>query len=191
MTPPYSLNVCAAVGAARGVRRHGPTTTGMSTRSRNRRALLYAGSSGSAFATGRATPISCSRRFDGRGTDVAAGALWHAAFTFAIARTIAGCGDCLRDHRRRRRAHARVSDGARVAAMRRATSTRAQTRHGSRCASSLDGKGRYDVHSGIRFLDHMLELFARHGGFDLKLAATRRPRRRSAPHRRGHRHCAR
>ena len=37
---------------------------------------------------------------------------------------------------------------------------------------SIDGKGRYDVHTGIRFLDHMLELFARHGGFDLKLAAT-------------------
>jgi imidazoleglycerol-phosphate dehydratase len=36
---------------------------------------------------------------------------------------------------------------------------------------SLDGKGRYDVHTGIRFLDHMLELVARHGGFDLKLAA--------------------
>ena len=36
---------------------------------------------------------------------------------------------------------------------------------------SLDGKGRYDVHSGIRFLDHMLELFARHGAFDLKLLA--------------------
>jgi imidazoleglycerol-phosphate dehydratase len=37
---------------------------------------------------------------------------------------------------------------------------------------SIEGKGRYDVHTGIRFLDHMLELFARHGGFDLKLAAT-------------------
>jgi imidazoleglycerol-phosphate dehydratase len=36
---------------------------------------------------------------------------------------------------------------------------------------TLDGKGRYEVHSGIRFLDHMLELFARHGGFDLKLVA--------------------
>ncbi|MEO8069802.1 MAG: imidazoleglycerol-phosphate dehydratase HisB [Acidobacteriota bacterium] len=35
----------------------------------------------------------------------------------------------------------------------------------------LDGKGRYDVHTGIRFLDHMLELFARHGGFDLTIAA--------------------
>jgi imidazoleglycerol-phosphate dehydratase len=36
---------------------------------------------------------------------------------------------------------------------------------------ALDGKGRYDVATGIRFLDHMLELFARHGGFDLRLQA--------------------
>jgi imidazoleglycerol-phosphate dehydratase len=36
----------------------------------------------------------------------------------------------------------------------------------------IDGKGRYDVRTGIRFLDHMLELFARHGGFDLTLRAT-------------------
>jgi imidazoleglycerol-phosphate dehydratase len=36
----------------------------------------------------------------------------------------------------------------------------------------IDGEGRYDVSTGIRFLDHMLELFARHGGFDLTLHAT-------------------
>jgi imidazoleglycerol-phosphate dehydratase len=35
----------------------------------------------------------------------------------------------------------------------------------------LDGKGRYDVSTGIRFFDHMLELFTRHGGFDLRLRA--------------------
>jgi imidazoleglycerol-phosphate dehydratase len=34
---------------------------------------------------------------------------------------------------------------------------------------NLDGKGKYDVSTGIRFFDHMLELFARHGAFDLKL----------------------
>ena len=56
---------------------------------------------------------------------------------------------------------------------------------------ALDGKGRYDVRTGIRFLDHMLELVARHGGFDLTLAGARRPRRRSASHGRGHRHRAR
>ena len=37
---------------------------------------------------------------------------------------------------------------------------------------TIEGKGQYDVHTGIRFLDHMLELFARHGGFDLKVNAT-------------------
>ena len=36
---------------------------------------------------------------------------------------------------------------------------------------TLDGRGRYDVRTGIRFLDHMLELFTRHGGFDLRLRA--------------------
>src|ERR1700683_3223654 len=36
----------------------------------------------------------------------------------------------------------------------------------------LDGRGRYDISTGIRFLDHMLELFAKHGAFDLKLKAT-------------------
>ncbi|HVA01657.1 MAG TPA: imidazoleglycerol-phosphate dehydratase HisB [Terriglobia bacterium] len=35
----------------------------------------------------------------------------------------------------------------------------------------IDGQGRYKVSTGIRFLDHMLELFARHGGFDLDLRA--------------------
>jgi imidazoleglycerol-phosphate dehydratase len=35
----------------------------------------------------------------------------------------------------------------------------------------LDGRGRYEVSTGIRFLDHMLELFARHGGFDLEVRA--------------------
>jgi imidazoleglycerol-phosphate dehydratase len=34
----------------------------------------------------------------------------------------------------------------------------------------LDGRGRYEVSTGIRFFDHMLELVTRHGGFDLKLA---------------------
>ena len=35
----------------------------------------------------------------------------------------------------------------------------------------IDGHGTYDVSTGIRFLDHMLELFAKHGGFDLTLRA--------------------
>ena len=35
----------------------------------------------------------------------------------------------------------------------------------------LEGRGRYQIATGIRFLDHMLELVARHGGFDLALRA--------------------
>jgi imidazoleglycerol-phosphate dehydratase len=41
-----------------------------------------------------------------------------------------------------------------------------------RLALSIDGRGRYDISTGIRFFDHMLELFAHHGGFDLDLKAT-------------------
>ena len=37
---------------------------------------------------------------------------------------------------------------------------------------ALEGKGTYQVRTGIRFLDHMLELVARHGAFDLRIAAT-------------------
>jgi imidazoleglycerol-phosphate dehydratase len=40
-----------------------------------------------------------------------------------------------------------------------------------RIALTIEGRGKYDVSTGIHFLDHMLELFARHGGFDLKLKA--------------------
>jgi len=36
----------------------------------------------------------------------------------------------------------------------------------------IDGHGTYQISTGIRFFDHMLELFAKHGGFDLKLKAT-------------------
>ncbi|MBZ5566125.1 MAG: imidazoleglycerol-phosphate dehydratase HisB [Acidobacteriia bacterium] len=40
-----------------------------------------------------------------------------------------------------------------------------------RARLNLDGRGRYQISTGIRFLDHMLELFARHGGFDLEVHA--------------------
>jgi imidazoleglycerol-phosphate dehydratase len=34
---------------------------------------------------------------------------------------------------------------------------------------TIEGQGRYTVNTGIRFFDHMLELFTRHGAFDLEL----------------------
>ena len=36
---------------------------------------------------------------------------------------------------------------------------------------NIDGEGRYEIRTGIRFLDHMLESFTRHGAFDLSLHA--------------------
>ncbi len=36
---------------------------------------------------------------------------------------------------------------------------------------NIDGTGLYEIQTGIRFFDHMLESFARHGGFDLALSA--------------------
>ena len=36
---------------------------------------------------------------------------------------------------------------------------------------NIDGTGQYEIQTGIRFFDHMLESFARHGGFDLTLRA--------------------
>jgi imidazoleglycerol-phosphate dehydratase len=36
---------------------------------------------------------------------------------------------------------------------------------------TLEGHGRYEISTGIRFFDHMLELFTKHGGFDLKMIA--------------------
>jgi imidazoleglycerol-phosphate dehydratase len=54
---------------------------------------------------------------------------------------------------------------------RRATLHRKTTETDIRATICLDGHGHYAVSTGIRFLDHMLELFARHGGFDLELQA--------------------
>jgi imidazoleglycerol-phosphate dehydratase len=55
--------------------------------------------------------------------------------------------------------------------VRRATVDRVTNETSIALRLDVDGKGRYDVRTGIRFLDHMLELFARHGAFDLKIDA--------------------
>ena len=55
--------------------------------------------------------------------------------------------------------------------MRRAVIDRRTTETQIALSISLDGKGTYQVRTGIRFLDHMLELVARHGAFDLRIEA--------------------
>ena len=56
--------------------------------------------------------------------------------------------------------------------MRRAVIDRRTKETAIELALTLDGTGQYHVSTGIRFLDHMLELFARHGGFTLRVKAT-------------------
>jgi imidazoleglycerol-phosphate dehydratase len=55
--------------------------------------------------------------------------------------------------------------------VRRAVIDRQTTETQIELAIALDGKGQYRVRTGIRFLDHMLELVARHGAFDLRIDA--------------------
>lgn len=56
--------------------------------------------------------------------------------------------------------------------VRKATIERTTKETDIRVALTIDGRGKYAISTGIRFFDHMLELFAHHGGFDLDLKAT-------------------
>ena len=53
--------------------------------------------------------------------------------------------------------------------MRRAVIARDTRETSIRLKLTVEGRGRYDVSTGIRFFDHMLELVTRHGAFDLSL----------------------
>ena len=55
--------------------------------------------------------------------------------------------------------------------MRKAKIVRTTKETDIRLVLNIDGRGRYNISTGIRFFDHMLELFAHHGGFDLDLRA--------------------
>jgi len=66
---------------------------------------------------------------------------------------------------RARRAPARSRGGRRAAVARQTKETDIQL------ALAVDGRGRSEVETGIPFLDHMLELFAKHGFFDLTVRA--------------------
>ena len=56
--------------------------------------------------------------------------------------------------------------------MRRARVDRQTTETQIRLRLNLDGRGTYSIRTGLRFLDHMLELVARHGGLDLTIDAS-------------------
>ena len=190
-SPPYSVNVfaAAALGAALGDR--GLPRAVPATRSRQSRRLLY-----DACAAPR--PAVLAERGELR-----AGARRRRAARVRAA--LAERGVLVRDRSRRPAARAASASrpgcvehtracvgGAGGGPVRRAVIDRQHARDArSRSASGSTGAAATTSSTGIRFLDHMLELVARHGGFDLPIDGRRRPRRRSAPHRRGRRHRAR
>lgn len=53
--------------------------------------------------------------------------------------------------------------------MRRAKLERRTSETYIKLSLNIDGRGQYKIFTGIRFFDHMLELFSRHGAFDLQL----------------------
>lgn len=53
--------------------------------------------------------------------------------------------------------------------MRTSTQTRTTTETAISLTLNLDGTGRYDIDTGCGFFNHMLELFCRHGRFDLSV----------------------
>jgi imidazoleglycerol-phosphate dehydratase len=55
--------------------------------------------------------------------------------------------------------------------MRRALINRRTAETAITLSLGIEGRGRYAISTGIRFLDHMLELVARHGAFDLRIDA--------------------
>jgi imidazoleglycerol-phosphate dehydratase len=55
--------------------------------------------------------------------------------------------------------------------LRKAKLHRSTTETDIRLSLTIEGRGKYEISTGIRFFDHMLELFTRHGAFDLKLKA--------------------
>src|SRR3954452_18955622 len=56
--------------------------------------------------------------------------------------------------------------------MRKANIKRVSNETRIQLALTIEGRGQHQVSTGIRFFDHMLELFAHHGAFDLTLKAT-------------------
>ena len=67
--------------------------------------------------------------------------------------------------------HTKTGDRAAGGVVRKGLIDRKTAETHVRVALTLEGRGRFDNRTGVRFLDHMLDLVARHGAFDLSVKA--------------------
>ena len=138
---------------------------------RQSRALLYAALEAAGIPFWRSDANFVLARFGDRARAVVAGLAARGIHVRDKSQDPA-CPGCLRITTGRRRTHTGVHPRARGGPVRRGVIDRKTTETQIAIRLTLDGRGRYDVRTGVRFLDHMLELFTRHGGFDLDLRAT-------------------
>ena len=83
-------------------------------------------------------------------------------------RTVADASDLVRDDND----NPRSTNGS-VALPTRSAEVQRKTRETAvAVALRLDGSGRGEINTGVPFLDHMLDSFARHGFFDVRITAT-------------------
>ena len=187
--PPYS-STSARRSRCRRRSKTPPTSTGTSRKCAESRALLYAALERlgvTLLAERRQLRAGALRRRSRRGDRRRSRR--GRSHPRSVARS--GVRRLRAHHGRRGRTHGALRCRARGGPVRRGIIKRVTTETSIALKLDLDGRGRYEVSTGIRFFDHMLELVTRHGGFDLTLAVEGRPRRRSAPHRRRRRHRAR
>jgi histidinol-phosphate/aromatic aminotransferase/cobyric acid decarboxylase-like protein len=172
LLPPYSLNIAAvrALEAAIGDRAYLDWYVGESVQSRQliydfcrRAGLAWWPSEGElrARARRRRSGRACRRALQRVASSFVTNpgrlaARAASAFTAGVAPTLASASPPWRTSLRL----ARID--------RQTTETRIRGR------LNLDGRGKYRIRTGLRFLDHMLETVARHGGFDLESRGRRR-----------------
>ena len=166
----YSVNI-AAVVALQAALQDGPYVARYLAQVRESKALVYAACDRLGLKYWKSDANFVLVRTGGR-TDALTGAAAERGIYLRDRGSEPGCEGCIRITAGLVAAHTGGAGRSRRGLMRRALIDRRTTETQISLALTIEGKGRYQVATGIRFLDHMLELFSRHGGFDLRIKAT-------------------
>ena len=167
--PPYSINVAAAVALVAALA-DGRISRRIASRWAQSRELVYAMCRKLGLEHWRSHANFVLVRVGDEAPQVVE-ALRGAAIFVRDRSSQPGCAGCIRITT----GHASNTPRRACARSRRCCAPRADRskdhRNADRVKLGIEGRGSYAVTTGIRFLDHMLELFARHGAFDLEVTA--------------------